>query len=111
MQQCLLIRSNYGKDIINLYDALDWCLKNNIFLVNLSFGTTHFKDFSEIQKTVNYFTNKGMLLICATSNDNLTTYQLRCLLLSVLKPIIASLYLLPMIYTWELTLLHHLSIR
>ena len=69
-----LLGSNYGKDIINLYDALDWCLKNNIFLVNLSFGTTHFKDFSEIQKTVNYFTNKGMLLICATSNDNLTTY-------------------------------------
>lgn len=69
-----LLGSNNGKDIFNLYNALNWCFKNNILLVNLSFGTTHFKDFPHIQKTINYFANKGMIFVCATSNDGMKTY-------------------------------------
>lgn len=36
---------NTGKgNVDDLKSAFDWCLMNNIRLVNLSFGTTHFKD-------------------------------------------------------------------
>ena len=45
---------NTGKgNVDDLKSAFDWCLMNNIRLVNLSFGTTHFKDKGIIRQLVN----------------------------------------------------------
>ncbi|MCY6958488.1 S8 family serine peptidase [Clostridium brassicae] len=60
--------------VSNLEAALQWCQDNNIKIVNLSFGTTHFADKRKIQKIINYFANRDMILISATSNDGYVTY-------------------------------------
>lgn len=57
-----------------LKPALEWCLKERIDIVNLSLGTTNFKDKGTIQKLVNYYTNRGLHIIAASANDNYITY-------------------------------------
>ena len=53
---------NTGKgNVDDLKSAFDWCLMNNIRLVNLSFGTTHFKDKGIIRQLVNQYANKGLI--------------------------------------------------
>lgn len=64
-----------GKGFLdNLNPAIDVCIGNSIYLVNLSLGTTHFKDRVKLRKTVNHFANQGIIIITATSNDGYTTY-------------------------------------
>ncbi|MFR2620997.1 MAG: S8 family serine peptidase [Clostridia bacterium] len=61
---------NTGKgNVDDLKSAFDWCLMNNIRLVNLSFGTTHFKDKGIIRQLVNQYANKGLIIIAATANS------------------------------------------
>lgn len=57
-----------------LKPAFEWCLKERIDIVNLSLGTTNFKDKRNIQELVNYYTNKGLHIIAALANDNYMTY-------------------------------------
>lgn len=45
-----------------------------IHLANLSFGSNHFLDSPQIKKVVNYYVNKGMILVVATSNDFFSSY-------------------------------------
>ena len=54
--------------------ALKWCYENEIFIVNLSLGTTCFSDRIRIQKIINYYVNKGMIIVAALSNDGYRTY-------------------------------------
>ncbi|MFW5651038.1 MAG: S8 family serine peptidase [Acetivibrio ethanolgignens] len=66
---------NTGKgNVNNLKSAFDWCLMNNIRLVNLSFGTTHFKDKSIIRQLVNQYVNKGLIIVAATANSGYTAF-------------------------------------
>lgn len=58
----------------DLKSAFDWCLMNNIRLVNLSFGTTHFKDKSLISQLVNQYVNKGLIIVAATANSGYTAF-------------------------------------
>lgn len=60
--------------ISSLEPALEWCYENNIYLVNLSFGTTHFYDKTVIRDMVNRYANKGMLIIAASANSGYTSY-------------------------------------
>ena len=53
----------------DLKSAFDWCLMNNISLVNLSFGTTHFKDKGIIRQLVNQYANKGLITVSYTHLD------------------------------------------
>lgn len=58
----------------SLAPALEWCDQNGIRLVNLSLGTTHFRDKSIIRGIINHYAYKGMIIVAATSNSGYTTY-------------------------------------
>lgn len=61
-------------DVSALESALRWCLSNGIRLVNLSFGTTHFKDKGKILRTINHYANRGLIIVAATANSGYTAY-------------------------------------
>lgn len=48
--------------------ALEWCYKNKIKIVNLSLGTTHFKEKEKLNKLINKYTYKGLIIVAAVSN-------------------------------------------
>lgn len=61
-------------NVNDLKTAFDWCLMNNICLVNLSLGTTHFRDKSCIRNIVNHYANKGLIIVAASANSGYKTY-------------------------------------
>lgn len=64
-----------GKGILDkIRPALEWCYQNNVRLANLSLGTTHFQDKAIIRDVINYYANKGMLIVAASANNDYTTY-------------------------------------
>lgn len=69
-----ILDENGKGDIDKLYVALNWCFENNIRLINLSFGTTHFLYKSKVREIINFFSNKNMILVCAGANDGFTSY-------------------------------------
>lgn len=69
----ILNQDGIGK-VEKLKPALEWCYQNHIFLVNLSFGTTHFQDKPIIRSIINHYANRGMIIVAATSNNGLQTY-------------------------------------
>ncbi len=87
---CFLIANKYVKDksfvsvrILNndgtgtlkkLPTALEWCCKNDIKIINLSFGSTHFQDKYYIRSVINHYSNKGLIFISANANIGYTTY-------------------------------------
>lgn len=54
--------------------AFEWCLENKIDIVNLSLGTTNFRDKEVLQQIVNDYARKGLIIIAAVSNHYVTTY-------------------------------------
>lgn len=71
----LRILDENGKGEIEcLEPALEWCLESGISVVNLSLGTTHFKDKTGIRKIINHYANQGICIIAATSNSKYVTY-------------------------------------
>lgn len=48
--------------------ALEWCYQNNIKVVNLSLGTTHFREKEKLNKLINKYTYKGLIIVAAISN-------------------------------------------
>lgn len=69
-----ILDENGKGTIANLQPALEWCFQNKIQLVNLSFGTTHFKDKTIIRNVINHYANKGMIIVAATANSGYKTY-------------------------------------
>lgn len=64
-----------GNGLINsISPALEWCYQNGIRLVNLSLGTTHFRDKNKMREIINHYVHKGMFIVAATSNSGYTTY-------------------------------------
>lgn len=64
-----------GRGLIEkLTPALEWCWENNVEIVNLSLGSTHFMDRQLIRSVINYYTNKGIVFVCAGSNSGYTSY-------------------------------------
>ncbi len=64
-----------GKGLIDsLNPALEWCYKNRLMCVNLSLGTTHFRDKAALRDIVNHYANKGMVIVAASANNGHTTY-------------------------------------
>ncbi|MDD3415188.1 MAG: S8 family serine peptidase [Lachnospiraceae bacterium] len=69
------ILGNNGKGLINkLKPALEWCIQEKIRLINLSLGTIHFSDKTKIQRIINEYSNRGIIIIAATSNTGYITY-------------------------------------
>lgn len=71
--RCIL--TNKGSGLIkNLKSALNWCVENNIKIVNLSCGTTNFKDYENLRNLINEYYYKGIIFIVASSNTGLMSY-------------------------------------
>ncbi len=69
------ILDNMGRGSVDALEAaFEWCMMNKIKLVNLSFGTTHFRDKNIIRRIVNKFANKGLIIVAATSNSGYTAF-------------------------------------
>lgn len=60
--------------ITKLEPALEWCLQNGIYIVNLSLGSTHYGDKGFVRSVVNHYANKKMILIAAAANNGYITY-------------------------------------
>ncbi len=56
-----------------LIRALEWCVENDIRLINLSLGTIDYKDFIEIEKAVKYASENGVIIVAACNNRNVFT--------------------------------------
>jgi hypothetical protein len=69
-----ILKSDGRGFIEKLTPALEWCCQNNVKIVNLSLGSTHFMDKPLIRSVVNYYTNKGIVFVCAGSNNGYTSY-------------------------------------
>lgn len=54
--------------------ALEWCYQNNINVVNLSLGTTHFKENERLNKLINKYAHMGLIIIAAISNIGFFTF-------------------------------------
>lgn len=64
-----------GRGILDrLEPALEWCAQKGVVLINLSLGTTDFRDKSSIRRVINYYVNRGMILVAASANNNYKTY-------------------------------------
>lgn len=57
-----------------LIKALEWCVEMRIKIVNLSLGTTHYKDSGEIRESVNWAVARGIVIVAACSNRRVITY-------------------------------------
>lgn len=54
--------------------ALEWCCQNSIKLVNLSLGTTHFNDNVKLNRLLNKYVNRGLIIVAAISNAGFYTF-------------------------------------
>ena len=56
--------------IEKLKTVLEWCLNNDIDLINLSCGTTKYSDLTFLKKICRKLYNKGVLIVAAVSNND-----------------------------------------
>lgn len=54
--------------------ALEWCCQNGINIVNLSLGTTHFKENEKLNRLINKFVYRGLIIVAAISNIGFFTF-------------------------------------
>ena len=58
----------------NLLIALEWAVENTMDIVHMSLGTTNFKYFKIIEEKIKYVRNNNIIMIAASSNDDILTY-------------------------------------
>jgi hypothetical protein len=56
-----------------LVKALEWCVENDVKLINLSLGTIDFKDFYTVRDAVDNAFKAGIIIIAACSNRDIYT--------------------------------------
>lgn len=69
-----VLKDDDSGSISELERALDWCFHESIDIVNLSLGTVNPFNRPRLLSLVNYYANRGMTIIAATSNKGLLTY-------------------------------------
>lgn len=57
-----------------LIKALDWCIDNNIKIINLSLGSSNVRDIIELGYIVDKAYKEGIIIIAANHNRNIMTY-------------------------------------
>ncbi|SHK42718.1 S8 family serine peptidase [Paramaledivibacter caminithermalis] len=57
-----------------LVKAIEWCIENNINIINLSLGTIEIYDREEIRSIVNEAYNEGIIIVAACKNTDIVTY-------------------------------------
>lgn len=69
----LRISNDVGKsNIKTLNKAFEWCLNNNIDVINLSFSTK--TDTSELRSYINKITTNGIIIICSYDNKDVRSF-------------------------------------
>ncbi|TYQ15071.1 UNVERIFIED_CONTAM: subtilase family protein [Acetivibrio alkalicellulosi] len=69
------ILNNKKRGVIDqLVRAIEWCVEKDIKIINLSLGTVYYKDSFELKKIVNTAAKKGVIIVCACSNQLIVTY-------------------------------------
>lgn len=74
MSSVKILNENGMGMIGKLRPALEWCMQHHIRIVNLSLGTTHFKEKEVIRDLINHYANCGLCMIAATANSGYVTY-------------------------------------
>ncbi len=70
---CVLDQEGKGK-VEKIEPALEWCIQNEIKIVNLSLGTTYFKENDKLNRLINKYVYKGLIIVAAVSNIGYTTF-------------------------------------
>lgn len=69
------ILNNCGRGSVKeIASSLDSCYKNDVILVNVSLGSTFFRDKKIVRRAINHYANKGLIIVAASSNDGYITY-------------------------------------
>lgn len=69
-----VLEADDSGSISELEKALDWCFHEGIYLVNMSLGTVNPFNRPRLLSIINYYANRGMIIVAATSNKGLLTY-------------------------------------
>lgn len=67
-----------GAEVDNLNIALEWCLNNNIKLINLSLGTLNYHHYVEIRNPINKLLEKGVIIVSAYHNAGYKSFPACC---------------------------------
>ncbi|MDD6795127.1 MAG: S8 family serine peptidase [Clostridiaceae bacterium] len=54
--------------------AIEWCIDNDIKVINMSIGTSNYKEFRELNGIVEKAKEKGCIIIAACCCENIVTY-------------------------------------
>jgi hypothetical protein len=69
-----VLNENMVGAIDKLIKAINWCVENNIKILNLSLGTVFTKDMYKLKETINLAYSKGLIIIAACNNRGIITY-------------------------------------
>lgn len=69
-----VLEADNSGSVEKLEKALNWCFHEGIYIVNLSLGTVNPFNRPRLLSIVNYYANRGMIIIAATSNKGYLTY-------------------------------------
>lgn len=61
-------------NIQSLCTAFEWCVENDVDIINLSLGSVFFKDKELLLSAVNRCVENGIVIVGATSNEGYVTY-------------------------------------
>ncbi len=61
-------------NIYSLCTAFEWCVENDVDIINLSLGSVFFKDKELLLSAVNHCAENGIVIVGATSNAGYVTY-------------------------------------
>ncbi|MEK5415346.1 MULTISPECIES: S8 family serine peptidase [unclassified Paenibacillus] len=74
MYSLKILSETLNGNIQKLYSALEWCVQNDIQVVNVSLGSHCSADLLETQKVINKVAGQGLIIVCAASNHDYITY-------------------------------------
>lgn len=69
-----IMESNGTTQIKKLLEALEWCIKNNIKLINLSMGTVNYFDIKSLKEVFDELQKKNVIVVAAYDNRNIKTF-------------------------------------
>ena len=61
-------------NVSQLIAAFELCSKLNVKVIHMSIGSSYYKDFPAIQKSVEELSQKGVVIVAAQSNEGTVTY-------------------------------------
>lgn len=64
---------NSSPNLMNFIDAIQWCVQNNVDLINISLGTINQFAFTEIKQSIGEAIKKGIIIVAAMDNRGIYT--------------------------------------